>query len=219
MANDFLSQLRDADLTRATQGAANAATAVTGLRSTTADIGRTYSISRELGLPPSVIAANPDRFEQEATRRRDQRALSNAPGTSAFLLQNPNIGLSSEDAQQLSAIETMLRRDPQQEGDNPLVDQFTDLRNRGFTGVLGRLFSTPLDALGTPEFDPARRSEMAQERLQSNLSTLTELAGILGAAVGPEEAQRMLGEVLAEFDASIGEGQAPLTGKGRCSTP
>jgi hypothetical protein len=214
MANDFLSQLRDADLTRATQGAANAATAVTGLRSTTADIGRTYSISRELGLPPSVIAANPDRFEQEATRRRDQRALSNAPGTSAFLLQNPNIGLSSEDAQQLSAIETMLRRDPQQEGDNPVVDQFTDLRNRGFTGVLGRLFSTPLDALGTPEFDPARRSEMAQERLQSNLNTLTELVGILGAAVGPEEAQRMLGEVLAEFDASIGEGQAPLTGTG-----
>jgi hypothetical protein len=214
MANDFLSQLRDADLTRATQGAANAATAVTGLRSTTADIGRTYSISRELGLPPSVIAANPDRFEQEATRRRDQRALSNAPGTSAFLLQNPNIGLSSEDAQQLAAVETILRRDPQQEGDNPLVDQFTDLRNRGFTGVLGRLFSTPLDALGTPEFDPTRRSEMAQERLQGNLSTLTELAGILGAAVGPEEAQRMLAEVLAEFDASIGEGQAPLTGEG-----
>jgi hypothetical protein len=176
----------------------------------TADASRIYGLSRELNLPPNVIAAAPDMYEQEAQRRRTGRALSNAPNTSSWLLTGQNAALAGDQAPQLAAIEAAARRTQTRADAEETVGGLADLRRRGMLGVLGNLVTAPFEAMGLQR--PAAEQEaMGQERAGTGMEQFSALISDLAASQGPEAARTIAQALIGEFDDSTAaDGSLPL---------
>ncbi|MGK7652417.1 hypothetical protein ACSQ76_08380 [Roseovarius sp. B08] len=73
------------------------------------EVAESLRIGDEIGMPASIVTANPKPFKREAEQKRNSISLANAPKTTAWLADLTNSGLGKDDIGVLADMETFWR--------------------------------------------------------------------------------------------------------------